>query len=85
MTPNRWDMIFKVVTGLGVPALIGLFVWVWSTNLAMERLRVEFDVAQKEIEEMGSNSTDIKLIQKDIGYIKGDIKDIKRMLTPSPK
>ena len=85
MTQDRWEMIFKVVSGVAIPAIIGMFVWVWSTNIAVERLRVEFDLAKKEVDEMKSNSTDIKLIQQDIQYIKGDISDIKQLLTAQPK
>ena len=79
------DLIVKI----GLPLISGLLLalagWVWSTNLAVERLNVKFSVAQKEIEEMKSNSTDIQLIKQDINYIKGDIAEIKKLLTAAPK
>ncbi len=79
------DLAIKIVLPLLTGLLMALAGWVWSTNLAVERLQVEFDVAQKNIEEMKSNSTDIQLIKQDIQYIKGDIADIKNMLTAAPK
>ena len=85
MTQNRWEMVFKVVSGIGIPALIGMFVWIWNTNTLVARMQSDIDKAQKEIADMRSNSTDIQLIKQDVKYIKEDIAEIKKLLTEKPK
>lgn len=77
--PNR-DLIFKIITILLSVIIVPTFTWVWITNAKLTELQVEFRQAKKELEEMKSNSTDIKLIKNDIKHINASLDDIKKLL-----
>lgn len=74
------DLIFKIITIVLSVVIVPTFTWVWITHANLTKIQVEFDQAQKELEEMKSNSTDIKLIKNDIKHINNNLDDIKKML-----
>ena len=47
-----------------------LFGWVWHTNTQVSTLEIKLDRSTTDIAGMSENSTDIKLIKKDIHYMK---------------
>lgn len=80
--PNR-DLIFKIITILLSVIIVPTFTWVWMTNSQLTALKVEFEQAQEDLEDMKSNSTDIKLIKNDIKHINSSLDDIKKLLKES--
>jgi len=74
------DLVFKIITVILSVVIVPTFTWVWITHANLTKLQVKFDRAQEDLEEMKSNSTDIKLIKNDIKHINKNLDDIKRML-----
>jgi|15BtaG_2_1085339.scaffolds.fasta_scaffold91596_2 hypothetical protein len=60
---DKINLLFTVI-------IFPLFGWVWHTNTQVSTLEIKLDRSTTDIAGMSENSTDIKLIKKDIHYMK---------------
>jgi hypothetical protein len=49
--------------------LIPTFGWVWNTHTQLSNLETEFRYTQNAVRKMEENTTEIKLIQRDIQHM----------------
>lgn len=77
---SNWDSYIKGAALISTLIVIPTFGWVWSTNVQVQKIQLELDSSQEEIEKMKSNSIDIQLIKKDIEFIKTNISEVKELL-----
>ena len=77
---GSWETFFKIIGAFGGLLIAPVFGWVWTTNLTVQQVKVEQQHLKAQVDEMGDNSTDIKLIKQDIDYIKERIKELKTLL-----
>ena len=57
---GAWDTYIKGAALLSTLIVIPTFGWVWSTNVQVQKMQVELESSQEEIEKMKSNSVDIQ-------------------------
>ena len=81
------DLIWKIASIGSSLIILPLFGWVWSTNEDVRRIELKNEYAdekvermEKELKQISENETKLKLMQKDIEFIKKEVKNISSMM-----
>jgi len=81
------DLIWKIASIGSSLIILPLFGWVWSTNEDVRRIELKNEYAdekvermEKELKQISENETKLKLMQKDIEFIKKEVKSISSMM-----
>jgi hypothetical protein len=69
--------ILGTVVGLaGLPAL----GWAWNLSNEVTELRVRLIAVEEELHATSQNTTDIRLVQKDVEYISENLAEIRQIM-----
>tara|TARA_B100000287_G_C20286751_1_gene644280 strand:+ start:343 stop:612 length:270 start_codon:yes stop_codon:yes gene_type:complete len=86
------DLIWKIASIGSSLIILPLFGWVWSTNEDVRRIELKNEYAdekvermEKELKQISENETKLKLMQKDIEFIKKEVKSISSMMKAGDK
>ena len=86
------DLIWKIASIGSSLIILPLFGWVWSTNEDVRRIELKNEYAdekvermEKELKQISENETKLKLMQKDIEFIKKEVKNISSMMKAGDK
>jgi len=80
MTSQLSEIVPKVLLGTLTVIILPTFGWVWSAESRVAALENELSHTQREVSEMRANSTDIRLIQKDIQHINVKLGEIAKLI-----
>ena len=74
------DQALKVAIFVLGSILIPTFGWVWNTHSQLSNLETEFRYTQEAVREMEENTTEIKLIQRDIQHMNEKMDKLMNLL-----
>jgi len=79
------DTAVKVGALFSSLVILPTFGWVWHTNTKVERLTLELQAVQEDVNKMEPNTLHLELVKKDIEVMKSDISEIKTILRKMSK
>jgi hypothetical protein len=81
MNDNAW----KVATFVTATIVIPLFGWVWNTHTQLNSLRTEYEYTKTSVQKMEENTTEIKLMQRDLQHMNQKIDELMVLVVKMSK
>lgn len=86
------DMVWKIASVVSSLVIVPLFGWIWVTNEDVSKIELKNQYAEqkvlrmeKELEQISENETELKLMQKDVEFIKKEVQEISKHLKAGDK
>lgn len=70
------DTIWKISTFVCGLILVPTFGWVWNTHTQLNMLKTEYAHTKSSVQKMEENTTEIKLLQRDIQHMNQKIDEL---------